>query len=367
MSGGERAVPALLDAVRSGDIARARQLLAEGANPRLGDAGELPLHVAAQRGPLELVEVLIAAGALEWQPDGAGRRALELAQLGDASDKAAIVALLDCGAISDASFRSAVSALHSGDVEKLAALLDAEPRLLRERIMGPQAYRRRERPGYFQDPKLFWFVANNPTLVERMPPNIADVAQVMIERGVDRADLTYALELTMTSSVAREQGLQRPLMRVLLDAGADATRDSIVMTAAHWELDALRELVERGRPVDLLIAAAFGDEDRVGALLRGAPAADVQTAFGLAAINRQNAIAALALEAGADVNAFLPVHSHSTALHQAAADENIALIELLVGHGAQTDVRDALWDATPLEWARHAKRSAAIAALERLR
>jgi Ankyrin repeats (3 copies) len=362
----EHTAPALLVAVRNGDIAGVRRLLAEGANPRLGDGRELPLHVAAQRGPLELVDALIAGGALEWQPDGAGRRALEAAQLGTASDKAAIVALLEC-AITDAAFRAAVAALHAGDVAELARLLDAEPRLLHERIVGPEAYRRRQRPGYFQDPKLFWFVANNPTLVERMPPNMPDVARVMIERGVDRADLTYALELTMTSSVAREQGLQRPLMRVLLDAGAEVTRDSIVVTAAHWELDALRALVERGRPIDVLLAAAFGDEARVRALLPGASADDVQTAFGLAAINRNNAVAALALDAGADVNAFLPVHSHSTALHQAATDDNVALIELLVERGARTDLRDTLWDATPLQWAIHGKRSAAVAALERIR
>lgn len=113
--------PSLLGAVRNGDIDGVRRLLTEGANPRLGDGRELPLHVAAQRGPLELVEVLIAGGALEWQPDAAGRRALEMAQIGNASDKAAIVALLDCDAIADASFRAAVAALHAGDVAEPGA------------------------------------------------------------------------------------------------------------------------------------------------------------------------------------------------------------------------------------------------------
>jgi hypothetical protein len=42
------------------------------------------------------------------------------------------------------------------------------------------------------------------------------------------------------------------------------------------------------------------------------------------------------------------------------------LIELLIERGARTDLRDTLWDATPLEWAMHGERSAAIAALERL-
>jgi hypothetical protein len=77
-----------------------------------------------------------------------------MAQIGNASDKAAIVALLDCDAIADASFRAAVAALHAGDVAELARLIDAEPRLLHERMMGPEAYRLRQRPGYFRDPKL---------------------------------------------------------------------------------------------------------------------------------------------------------------------------------------------------------------------
>ena len=45
---------------------------------------------------------------------------------------------------------------------------------------------------YFGDPKLFWFIANNPTLMKRMPDNIVEVAETMIARGVDKADLDYA-------------------------------------------------------------------------------------------------------------------------------------------------------------------------------
>ena len=64
-----------------------------------------------------------------------------------------------------------------GDVAGLARLLDAEPRLLRERIVEPECYREAGRPQYFRDPKLFWFIANNPTLMKRMPANIVEVAE----------------------------------------------------------------------------------------------------------------------------------------------------------------------------------------------
>ncbi len=365
---GEDAAPRspLFAAVRAGDVDAVRELLAAGANPRIDDGRETPLHAAARRGPLALVEALIEGGALEWQTDRKGRTPLEIARHGRARERSTIVALLDRSAIADPSFRAAVDAIHAGDVTALASLIDREPRLLRERIAGPDVYRRVKRRWYFTDPMLFWFVANNPTQVERMPANMAVVAQVMIDRGVDPADLDHALELTMTSSVAREQGLQLPLMRILLAAGARATGEAIAMTAGHRESEALRALLAGGQRMTAPIAAALGEGDRLRELLRLAGSEDVQTAFGLAVINGRLESARLALDAGADVNAFLPVHAHSTALHQAAHDDDVALIELLVERGARTDLRDTLWDGTPLGWAIFLDRPKARALLERV-
>ncbi|HEV3086917.1 MAG TPA: ankyrin repeat domain-containing protein, partial [Candidatus Elarobacter sp.] len=90
---------------------------------------------------------------------------------------------------------------------------------------------------------------------------------------------------------------------------------------------------------------------------------DVQTAFGLAVINGHLEAARIALDAGADVNAYLPVHKHSTALHQAAVNDDPALIEFLISRGARLDQRDTLWDSTPLNWAVHEGKTAAQAAL----
>jgi hypothetical protein len=41
------------------------------------------------------------------------------------------------------------------------------------------------------------------------------------------------------------------------------------------------------------------------------------------------------------------------------------MIGLLLMHGARTDARDTLWDATPLGWAIHQHREAARICLER--
>ena len=116
-------------------------------------------------------------------------------------------------------------------------------------------------------------------------------------------------------------------------------------------------------PLDAPIAASLND---VAALLRLLPDADrddIQTAFGLAVINGNIEAARLALVAGADVSAFLPIHSHSTALHDAAARNNVAMIAMLLGAGARRDTLDTLWDGTPADWARHVGNAAASVAL----
>jgi ankyrin repeat protein len=354
------------DAPAEARITIADALLSAGANPRHDNGGETALHAAANRGPLALVELLIRKGALEWQPDAKGRPPLAAARRGKAADKAAIIELLARPVIRDRSFRAAVTALQQGDVAALARLLDDEPRLLSERILEPDCYREASRSQYFRDPKLFWFIANNPTLMKRMPDNIVEVAETMIDRGVDKADLDYALELVMTSLPAREQGLQIPLLEQLMKAGATPTAKAIDVTLAHWELAPIQALLQAGHPMTAPIAAALGRTDRLEALLREASAEEIQNVFGMAVINRQVEAARLALDAGADVNGFLPVHAHSTALHQAAIDENLELMELLVARGARTDVADKLWSSTPLGWATHQGKSRAAAYLERV-
>jgi hypothetical protein len=364
--------PPLWQACASGapDAARlaiVEALLAAGANPRHDGAGETALHAAAVRGPATLVERLIVGNALEWQPDRKGRIPLALARRSKAVDRAAIVALLDRERIHDPSFRAAVKALREGDATRLARLIDVEPRLLRERILGPEAYRRATRFQYFRDPKLFWFIANNPTLMKRMPDNMVEIAETMIARGVDQADLDYALELVMTSLPAREQGLQGPLITCLMKAGAVASAQAIDSTLAHWELEPVRQLLAAGMPMTAAIAAALGELGPLRDLLARADGVEIQRALGLAVINRQNEAARMALDAGADPNVFLPVHAHSLPLHQTAIDENIELMELLVARGARTDVPDKLWGATPLDWAIHNGKTQSRARLETLK
>ena len=332
-------------------------LLAAGANPRSDAAGETALHAAAARGPLALVERLIRGEALEWQPDSKGRPALALARAGEGWDRAAIIELLERPVIRDPSFRAAVTAIHQGDAAGLARLLDAEPRLLRENIVEPECYRAATRPQYFRDPRLFWFIADNPTLIERMPTNMVEIARVMIDRGADRTDLDYALELVMTSSPAKEQGLQSPVVVILMAAGAAPTDRAVDVTLGHCEIEPIELLLSAGMTMTAPIAAALGRTGQLRALLAGATPAEVQRTFGLAAINRQKEAVSIALDHGADPNAFMPVHTHCLAVHQAVLGDDVEFMELLISYGARIDIPDKLWGSTPLGWAIHQRKS----------
>jgi ankyrin repeat protein len=344
----------------------AERLIDAGAVVQSDAAGETALHAAARRGPLEMVEALIARGALEWAPDRRQRPPIAAARAGQAADRDAIVELLHRPVIRDPVFRAAVAAIHAGDAAALADLLDAHPRLLTERIVEPECYRKAGRFQYFLDPKLFWFVAGNPDLVVPMPSGMVDCARTMIAHGVGRADLDYTLELVMTSGPAAKAGLVAPLMAVLLDAGAQATEHAVIVTLAHLLTAPVEALLAGGHPMTASTSAGLGRLEDLRRLLPSASAEARQTAFGVAVINRRHAAARLCLEAGADVDGFLPAHSHSTALHQAAIADDIALLQMLVDYGARDDIADTLWKSTALGWATHQDKPAARAFLERL-
>jgi ankyrin repeat protein len=337
-------------------IAVAGLLLEAGASPRRAcEAGATALHAAARRGPLPLVELLIRHGALSWQTDRRSRRALDYARQGSAGDREMIVELLDRPVIRDKQFRAAVGLIHAGNLDALGRLLDQRPGLLSERAIEPDCYPR----DYFRDPKLFWFIANNPTMMRPMAPNIVAIGEAMVARGVERSDLDYTLELVMSNGQSTKEGRQTPLISMLIEAGATATPQAIVMALAHRCLKPIETLLARGVAMTVPIAAALDRRRDLAALLRHASPQDRQSGFGLAVINMRLAAARLCLDAGADPNQFLPVHRHSTPLHQAAINDDIPMLKLLVERGAHLDTLDTLWRSTPLGWAMHTKKSGA--------
>jgi ankyrin repeat protein len=350
------------DAPGEGRLAVAEMLIEAGAFTRAGCAGgATPLHAAARRGPAALVELLLRNGALFWQEDHKGLRPYDYARDGAPADRDRILYLCADGPkIEDPLFRSAVNAIQSGDIGELRRLLGAHSQLLRDRAIEPKIGPR----GYFSDPKLFWFIANNPTLIPEAPPNIVEIAEEMISRGVEQADLDYALELVMTNGMMPAEQ-QLDLVRTLVSAGARP--GDLLGALGHRQTAPAAWLIDNGAiALTAPIAAGLGRVEPLRELLIAASAKERTAALGIAVINKQYDAARLCLEVGADPNAFMPCHSHSTPLHQAALDGDLTIMKLLVEHGARTDIEDTMWRGTPLGWAMHGKQAEAEAFLRKL-
>jgi peptide-methionine (S)-S-oxide reductase len=254
--------------------------------------------------------------------------------------------------IEDPVFRRAVDLIDSGDVEGVRAHLTKHPGLIHQRVSFE--------PGYFANPALLEFVAENPIRHERLPSNIVDVARTILDAGA-RADsraLNGTLMLVASGRVPRECRVQVPLIDLLCDYGADANsamRDAI----AHGEWSAVDALIRRGADVDMAAAAAMG---RVEDVRRALPAAGADLrhfALAWAAQYGHTDVVRLLLDAGEDPDRHNPpgAHAHSTPLHQAALAGHLPVVRLLVDRGARRDIRDTIHDGTALQWAEYAGRA----------
>lgn len=336
-------------------IAIARMLIEAGAFVRRQcTGGATPLHAAARRGPADMVRLLLQNGALFWQGDAKDARPYDYAKKGKPLERDVVLSLLENGPrIVDPHFRDAVKAIQTGDVAALSLLLDAHPGLLKQRAIEPDVHAR----GYFTDPALFWFIANNPTFIPQSPSNIVEIAQAMIARGVKQDDLDYALMLVMTNALM-PQAQQIALVDALSQAGASP--GDMLGSLGHRQIAPAQWLVANGRLAPTAaIAAGLGRLDALPSLLARASAEEINQALGMAVINQHTEAARLCLDAGADPNAFMPCHTHSTPLHQAALDGDLPTLKLLIERGARLDLKDKLWRGTPLGWALHGNREEA--------
>ena len=88
-------------------------------------------------------------------------------------------------------------------------------------------------------------------------------------------------------------------------------------------------------------------------MLDTASAEDRHRALVLAAQQGHADIVRMLLDAGEDPNRYNPAgnHDHSTPLHQAVVAGHEEVVHLLVSRGARLDMKDRIYESTPLGWA----------------
>ncbi len=271
--------------------------------------------------------------------------------------------------ILDSLFREAVYAIDAGDVNTLQRLLATHSRLVHDRLDSPGAWLRDKvgnaLEGFYRQPYLLWFVAEDPVRNDKLPRNIAEVARTIIHaaerEGVDslREQLDYALRLVSWSWVARKCEVQIELIDVLIDAGASPV-DSITHDAlVNGNLSAAVRLVERGAKLTLATALCLERWEDITRLARTASVKDKQVGLVLASLNGRAEALARLIVLGVDLNAYsTDIYTHATALHQAVCSGSLEAVKVLVEAGAELGTKDRTWDGTPLEWAEYYIREA---------
>jgi ankyrin repeat protein len=274
-------------------------------------------------------------------------------------------------------FESAVEAVVDGDLDALTGLLAADPALL---------HARSARVTHFDPPihraTLLHYVAANGVEGhrQRTPANAVEVARTLLNAGAvpdALADMYGSRCTTMSMLVSSDHparaGVQVALVDTLVDFGAsvepqgEGSWTSPLLTALTFGFrDAAEALVRRGARVDTVATAAGlnrpADVDR---LLPQAAAQDRHRALSLAAQLGHAGVVRTLLDAGEDPNRYNPKagHTHTTPLHQAAWNGHVDVVRAFVERGARLDIRDAIYQGTPLGWAVHGKQDEVAAYL----
>jgi len=256
--------------------------------------------------------------------------------------------------IRDPLFLQAVEAIDAGNKPLLQQLLDQHPDLVSRRLDYPEG-------AYFKDPYLLWFVADNPIRHEKLPANIGDIAQLLVNQIRKTApesfheQIDYALGLVATGRIPNESGLQIALMDVFIDAGANPGNGNGAIAQGNFE--AANHLVNRGGELSLALAVCLARKKDIDLLITSATSEELKVALIAASFFGKHDMIKWLIAQGANPNG-LPeksdgFHSHATALHQAVNSGSLESVKLLVEAGAETEATDRIYGGTPLGWAIH--------------
>jgi len=256
--------------------------------------------------------------------------------------------------ITDFPAHEAITAIDSGRTTELLDLIDKHPDLVRERFHNAEE-------GYFKDPYLLWFVADNPIRIDKLPPNIVEITRLLVEAVKREApdtcqqQIDYTLGLVASGRIPRECGVQIAMLDLLIDAGASP--DGAMTALTNGNVEAAQHLLDRGDKLTLAIAVCLERMDEINDLAAQASNDEKLTALAAAAFYGKADMVKRLLEMGIDPNGFPEAdsgfHSHATPLHQAVSSGSLDCVKLLVEAGARLDVQDKIYGGTPLGWAVH--------------
>ncbi len=271
-----------------------------------------------------------------------------------------------------ARFESAVEAVINGDAAGLRQLLRDHPQLVRARSSRVLNFD----PPMHRATLLHYVAANGVEgYRQKTPDNAVEIAKILLQAGAEPDALAnmYGGECTtmsmlVSSSHPAKKGVQVALAETLIDFGAavgprgSGNWASPVNTALVFGfVDAAEALVRRGARVDQIeTAAGLGRADDVRRMLSSSGSLSRHRALALASqLGREDAVRVL-LDAGEDPNRFNPdgMHAHATPLHQAALGGHEAVVRLLVERGARLDIKDQIFQGTPLGWAEYGGQAA---------
>lgn len=361
--------------VRAGELLHAHPELATASIYTASAAGDVhatgaflasdPSCVGAEGGPFDWVPLLyVAYSRVGNRP--LGPSSVEVARL-----------LLDAGADPNAGY------LWEGLSPPFTALTGA---------FGSTGDDRAERPHALALARLLLERGANPndaqTIYNQADDRHDGWIELLLEFGLGTGDggpwhklLEPALESPREMAedalmAAAARGLARRT-RLLLDRGTDPNgygtrhpiyhgRSALEEAALHGHPEVVTMLEQAGARNDLdevdvfIFAATAGDRRRVQELRAANPALPhrarerrPEQLVRAAASDRGEAVALL-LELGFDANAVdRTTPLHVVALHEAAMRGNMSVIRMLVEHGADPNVRDSGYDATPGGWADH--------------
>ena len=269
-------------------------------------------------------------------------------------------------------FESAADAVVNGDAPALKVLIASNPQIV---------HARSTRRTHFDPPvhraTLLHYVAANGVEGHRQktPMNAVEIATILLKNGADPDALANlyggectTMSLLVSSSHPAAAGVQSALVDTLVDFGASVeplgsgTWRSPLMTALAFSFAAAAgTLVRRGAQVtNIATAAGLGRLADATELLPTADAESRHRALALAAQLGHADVVRLLLNAGVDPGRYNPegLHSHATPLHHAALAGHEAVVRLLVDRGARLDIKDTIYNSTPLGWAEHGGQTA---------